>query len=326
MGNTMKCELAQETIALAVYGELPDHQGPQLEQHLAECEACRRELEAVQALSKAMSLLPVEEPPANLIARSRLRLEEALDTMPHGTWLLRLWQHFWRGVGRLRAAPVAVSGVLIVGLTAGGYSGYVAGERAHDAPAQAGVIVGQTGPQDPTAEIAYVSSIVQEPNTENVEVSYNRLQPETIRGSLDDARIRELLLLGVRNRVNPAVRDSSLRLLADECHAGHQCGDGPIRDALIGAMRYDKSVAVRLKALEGLQPYVADDVRVRDAVLEALMKDTDPRVRTQAIELLEPVEADSSVREVLHTVSLRDDSPEIRTASRQVLDQIPQVQ
>ena len=52
----MKCESAQEIIALAVYGELPDDQGPQLEQHLLECEACRRELEAVQALSKAMSL------------------------------------------------------------------------------------------------------------------------------------------------------------------------------------------------------------------------------------------------------------------------------
>jgi len=128
----MKCESAQEIIALAVYGELPDDQSPQLEQHLAECDACRRELEAVQALSKAMSLLPVEEPSANLIARSRLRLEEALDAVPHGSWLLRVWQRFWQGVGRLRAAPVAVSAVLVVGLTAGGYSGYLAGEHAHD--------------------------------------------------------------------------------------------------------------------------------------------------------------------------------------------------
>jgi HEAT repeats len=92
------------------------------------------------------------------------------------------------------------------------------------------------------------------------------------------------------------------------------------------SLRYDKSVSVRLKALEGLQPYVADDMRVRDAVLEALMKDPDPKVRTQAIALLEPVEADSSVREVLHTVAAQDDSPAIRDASRQVLDQSPQIQ
>ncbi len=325
MGNTMKCELAREIIALAVYGELPDEHGPQLERHLAECEPCRRELEAVQALSKAMSLLPVEEPSANLIARSRMRLEEALDAVPHGSWLLRGWQRLTQGVWRLRSAPVAVSGVLVMGLTAGGYSGYLAGEHAHDA-ARTAPVIHSAPTDDPLADIANVSSIVQEPNTENVEVVYNRLQAETIRGSLDDPQIRQLLLVGARNRLNSGVRDNSLGLLANECRVGHQCDDGPIRDALMVALRYDKSVDVRLKALEGLQPYVADDVRVRDVVLEALMKDADPRVRTQAIGLLEPVQADSSVREVLHTVAIRDDNPEIRTASRQVLDQIPQVQ
>src|SRR5271170_872624 len=325
MGNTMKCELAQEIIALAVYGELPDEQGPQLERHLAECELCRRELEAVEALSKAMSLMPVEEPSANLIARSRLRLEEALDAVPHGTWLLRSWQRLAQGVWRLRSAPVAVSGVLVIGLTAGGYSGYRAGEHAHDA-ARTALSPDSTQSNDPLTEVASVSSIVQEPNSENVEVVYNRLQPETIHGSLDDPQIRQLLLVGARNRLNSGVRDNSLGLLANECRVGHQCDDGPIRDALMVALRYDKSVDVRLKALEGLQPYVADDVRVRDVVLEALMNDADPRVRTQAIGLLEPVQADSSVREVLHTVAIRDDNPEIRTASRQVLDQTPQVQ
>jgi hypothetical protein len=223
------------------------------------------------------------------------------------------------------SAPVAVSAVLVAGFTAGGFSGYRAGEHAHEA-AQTSVVLQPAQGEDPFANVANVSSIVQEPNSENVEVRYNRLEPETISGSLDDPRIRQLLLLGARNRVNSGVRDDSLGLLADECRAGHQCDDGPIRDALLVALRYDKSAAVRLKALEGLQPYVADDVRVRDAVLESIMKDTDPKVRVQAIGLLEPVEADSSVREVLHTVAVRDENPEIRNVSQQVLDQIPQVQ
>jgi len=322
----MKCETAQEIIALSVYGELPDDQGPQLEQHLLSCEACRREFEAVQALAKAMALLPVEEPSANLIARSRLRLEEAIDTLPRGSWLLRGWQRFAQGAGRLRAAPVAVSAVLVAGLTVGGFSGYRAGEHAHDVTSPSTAITTQPPDDGGPVDIASVSNIVREPNTENVAVTYDRVQPETIHGSLDDPQIRQLLLIGARNRINSGVRDSSLRLLADECHAGHQCDDGPIRNSLLVALRYDKSEAVRLKALEGLQPYVADDVRVRDAVLEALMKDPNPEVRIQAISVLEPVEADSSVREVLHTVAARDDSPQIRTVSRQVLDQMPQVQ
>ena len=77
------------------------------------------------------------------------------------------------------------------------------------------------------------------------------------------------------------------------------------------------------KALEGLEPYVAEDMRVRDAVLEALLNDSDPRIRAQAITELEPVEADTSVRQVLSTVANSDHNPHIRTVSRQVLSRTP---
>ncbi|MBV8113990.1 MAG: HEAT repeat domain-containing protein [Silvibacterium sp.] len=321
----MKCELAQETIVMAVYGELPDDKAPEFEQHLAGCERCREEVEAVKALSKVMSLLPIEEPSANLVARSRLRLEEALDAIPRGSWLVRSWRRFGQSIGRLRGAPAAACAVVVASLTVGGVSGFEAGQRSPEVVPAAQTQHPDTD-DDSLSDVAYVSSIVQKPNSENVQVVYNRLQPVTVTGSLDDPKIRQLLLLGTRNRLNPNVQDSSVRLLADECRAGHECDDGPVRDALLKALRYDKSATVRLKALEGLQPYVADDVRVRDTVLESLLSDPDPRVRTQAIGLLEPVGADSSVREVLHTVAARDDNPDIRSASRQVLDQIPQVQ
>jgi HEAT repeats len=182
------------------------------------------------------------------------------------------------------------------------------------------------GIENGAAPIANVSSVVQEPGSENVEVRYNRLVPESIHGSLDDPGIRQLLLLGAQNRLNSDVRDDSVGLLADECRAGHQCNDGPVRNALMVSLLYDNSPNVRLKALEGLQPYVGNDTRVRDAVLQSLMNDPDARVRTQAIGLLEPVQADSSVREVLHTVAARDNNPQIRTVSQQVLDQIQQIQ
>jgi len=115
-------------------------------------------------------------------------------------------------------------------------------------------------------------------------------------------------------------------LLAAECRAGHGCKAAGIRDALMVALRYDKNEGVREKALQGLEPYVAEDVRVRDAVLEALLNDSDPRIRTAAINILEPVEADTSVRQVLHTVANSDQNPHIRTVSRQVLSRVPEIQ
>lgn len=325
----MKCDLAQQSIALAAYGEVPDEAAHQLEQHLQTCEECRREMESVRNLQAAMSLYPVHEPSAGMLTRARMRLDEALDNMPHGSWVQRYAQLFSRGVGRLRSAPMMASLLLLVGASAGGYGGYRLGLKAHDAE-QSKLILNLGQPpaalQENPPQIASVNSINPDPDSHLVTVSYNRLVPETIEGTLDDPRIRQLLLLGAQNNLSPGVRDDSVGLLANECRSGHECDDGPIRNALMVALRYDKNANVRMKALEGLQPYIAEDMRVRDSVLEALMKDSDPRVRSHAIALVEPVGADSSVREVLHTVAMQDDSPEIRTASRQVLQQLPQVQ
>lgn len=321
----MKCELAQEKIALAAWGELPEDQRAQLESHLAECPACSDEMEAVEALTKAMSLLPVEEPSPNLMARTRLKLEEALDALPRDSWLVRLTQRFSMGMARLRSAPLAASILLISGVLAGGYGGYRAGLHIHDT-AQTALILKAANQHDTPSKIASVSSIVQDPNSKNVLVKYNRLVPDSIQGSADDPQIRQLLLLGARNRLNPHVRDNSVGLLADECRTGNLCADGPVRNALMVAMLYDKSPAVRMKALDGLQPYVQDDLSVRDAVLEALMNDSDARIRAEAIGLLVPVDADSSVRQVLHSVAMQDDNPHIRDVSQQVLAAAPQMQ
>ena len=316
----MDCELAQQKIALFAYGELPDDQCPALEGHLATCKRCQEEFAAVQALQQAMALAPAQEPSANLLAQARLRLEEALDTMPRTSWLMRVQQSMYRGVSMLGRAPVAASALLVFGLGVGCWGGLEYAARSHRPVAElAGAVEG-------AGKIANVNSIVREPNSENVVVRFNRLVPETTQGSLDDPRIRELLVLGAQSQVNPGVAQNSVKLLARECEVGHQCGDGPIRKALLVALRYDTDCVVRLNALNGLKPYVAEDVGVRDGVLEALLDDPDPNVRSRAIELLHPVEADSSVREVLHTVASEDDNPHIRTVSQEVLDQSPHIQ
>jgi hypothetical protein len=316
----MDCELAQQKIALFAYGELPDDQCPALEGHLATCKRCQEEFAAVQALQQAMALAPAQEPSANLLAQARLRLEEALDTMPRTSWLMRVEQSMFRGVSTLGRAPVAASALLVLGLGSGSWAGSQYAARSHRPVAElAGAVEG-------AGKIANVNSIVPEPNSENVVVHFNRLVPETAQGSLDDPRIRELLVLGTQSQLNPVVAENSVNLLARECEVGHQCSDGPIRKALLVALRYDKDSGVRLNALKGLKRYVAEDMGVRDGVLEALLDDPDATVRSRAIELLHPVEADSSVREVLHTVASEDDNPHIRTVSQEVLDQSPHIQ
>jgi len=333
----MNCEIARERIVTAAYGELGDEQTHELERHIAGCPNCAKEREQLLALRVLAEAHPVEEPSANLVARSRLKLEEALDARrgePPRRWYERLGQWMMNNVASVQAAPVAACLLLVVGAGAGSLGGYqfARNRAAHTAAtAQASKVQPQpaslAGAETPApAEIANVSSIVRQPNSHMVEVRYNQLVPQQITGSLDDPAIRQLLMMASQNSASARVRDDSVGLLAAECKAGHSCKEMGIRDALMVTLRYDKNAGVREKALEGLEPYVVQDVRVRDAVLEALMNDAEPKIRTAAINILEPVEGDTSVRQVLHSVADTDVNPYIRTVSRQVLSREPEIQ
>src|SRR5271170_1923281 len=124
-----QCEAAQHDIALAVYGELPDDASHRLEHHLAGCGHCRQELEAVQGLRQAMSLYPMLDPSPNLLTRTRLRLEEALDAVPRSGWMTRIVDRLFNGIARVQSAPAMASFVLILGLGAGGFAGYRVGQK-----------------------------------------------------------------------------------------------------------------------------------------------------------------------------------------------------
>jgi anti-sigma factor RsiW len=326
----MNCELARERIVAAAWQELSDEQAHELERHVGACPECQRECEQVLALKVLMEANPVQEPAPNMVARARLRLDEVIDTLPPKRWYERWSTLAWNNFARLQSAPVAVVILLVVGGGAGSLGGYEYAQSrvAHAATTQtAGASKTDSAAALPAlASVASVSGIVRQPNSEIVDVSYNQVVPRQIEGSLDDPQIRQLLMLATEDASSPGVRDDSVGLLAAECRAGHSCQPSGIRDALMYVLRNDKSVAVRQKALQGLEPYVSEDNRVRDAVLESLMNDNDPRIRSKAISMLEPVEADTSVRQVLYSVSTTDNNPQIRNDSRQVLRRVSEIQ
>ena len=321
----MTCDVARDQIMLLMYGELDDELAIGLEQHLDACEGCQGELSAIREMDEDLALLPVLEVSPNLLAQSRMRLDEALDgETPHGL-LMRMRSNFWRWTAFVTGAPALATLLVGVGFL-GGSSVYQ--YRAEHAPKP------KPGPiniSEPTkAVIANVSGIVQTPDSELVQVKYNKLIPETMEGSLDSPEIRELLMMGMRPGTSEAVRASAVALISNECRLGHACLSGDdskdVRGALMVRLRYDKDAGVRMKALEGLEPYLDQDKRVRDAVLEAIMRDGSATVRKAAIGMLTPVQSDSSVRQVLRTVSTQDANPFIRTASFEALQGADDIQ
>ncbi len=321
----MKCEAARDHIILAYYGELPDELAGALEQHIEGCEECQAELNAMRFLDERMAFHPVTEPSPNLLTQSRMRLDEALDMIPPHGFLSSLRTNFFAWVGHVHSAPALATLLVGVGFLGGNLleKYHVQLANQHKTPP-----VLYTNPTQGT--VANVTGIERTPNSELVQVHYNRIVPETMEGSLDQPEIRELLLKGMEAPTD-GIRANSVSLLAGECKAGHACTSGEdgktgVRNALLVSLRYDKDSSVRMKALEGLEPYVGQDQRVRDAILEALMRDPSAQVRSAAIDLLQPVHQDSSVRQVLRTVSTQDENPYIRTASFNALQGADSIQ
>src|ERR1700710_4519 len=88
-------DAAHEQITLLLYGELSDEACHRLEQHLAGCADCRDELEVTRARSSARPLPPAREPSPNLIAQTRLKIDEALEQAPRDTWFAHLRRSLW---------------------------------------------------------------------------------------------------------------------------------------------------------------------------------------------------------------------------------------
>jgi hypothetical protein len=322
----MKCESARDCIVLLNYGELPDELAGVLEQHLIECADCRGEVEAFQGFEERLALLPVLEPSPNLLAQSRMRLDDALDMIPPHGFLTRFRTNFYRWVGHVQSAPALATLLIGVGFLTGNFTYRY--QVAHAAKIKTpGVVVVS---HQPEGVVANVTGIVQTPNSELVQVNYNRIVPETMEGSLDSDEIRKLLMVGANSAATDRVRMKSISLLTNECKVGHACqptADGEaILNTLMVKLRYDKDPGVRMKALEGLQRYVGQDQHVRDVVLEAVAHDPNATVRETAIGVLEPVQSDSSVREVLRTVATQDVNPYIRTASFNALQNAADIQ
>jgi hypothetical protein len=319
----MKCDWVRQNILFYVYNELEDDARYEVEQHLARCPECATELKATRKLHATLSATPVEEPTPNLLAASRMRLQEALETTQPGSFWHRLILEPAAWLRQIRLSPALAAVIFVVGF--GGGIGatydYLASGRGN------GVITGSIAPyasspsldQPLESSIAGIRSVTQEPGSNQVSIKYDTVSTQEAQGSLNDQRIQQLLLFAARNNYNSGVRMDSVDLLTQAPN------DASVREALMYALQNDTNPGVRLKALDGLSGFVRQDPRVRDGVLRALISDANSGVRMQALRLVEPMKTDSNVRSVLTRLAQTDQNPSIRSQARTMLAQMPEM-
>jgi anti-sigma factor RsiW len=314
----MKCEWVRENIVLSVYGELADDARHELEQHVSRCADCAAELKAEQEFHALLAQDRAAEPSPNLLAASRMRLQEGLETVKQGSFFGRLAFDPANWLLQMKFSPALAAVILILGFAGGVGSTYkIYGARPTNTAG-----VANTASQAPVpteASIASISSIVQQPGTNQISIKYNAVSTQEAQGSLNDERIQQLLLYAARNNYNSGVRVDSVDLLAQKT------GDMQVREALMYALQNDTNPGVRLKSLDALGNYVKNDTNVRDAVLRALVNDGNSGVRIEALRLIEPVKADGSVRGVLMALAAKDQSTYIKSQARTMLAQLPEI-
>jgi hypothetical protein len=298
----MNCDWVQENISLYLYNELADDARHELEQHLHRCTDCAAELSAQQEFQAQMNVLSVEEPSASFLASARMRLQESLETAQQN--------HAW--MRQVRFSPALAAVLLIVGFGSGLGTMYSA-MRGRS-------VIVDPPPKHLQSSIAGITSIDHKANSNQVQINYQRMIPESIEGTVSDPKIQGLLSFAARsNYNNPGLRLDSIDLLAGKAE------DPEARSALVYALLNDSNPGVRLKTLDGLGNYVKQDIRVRNAVLDALLNDSNLGVRSAALHALEPVRADSSVRMALQQLAKDDPSAYIRTESQRELSSMPNI-
>lgn len=280
----MDCKYVEENVSLYIYQELPVAEQHAVEEHASVCERCRKTVEESRRLHALLSRREAAEVPPELLVRSRLKLEEALDAEQLG-WrrLMADWFPLLPGARPSRAAAVVVLVMLGFGL------GWILRPRAARTPSTQ-----SSSPQHVSSagldlgRISSISQVLPDPQTGQVRITLNADRHVTLEGSLDDPRIRQILVEAVKSYNNPGIRLDTLNALKPGSN------NPSVQDALLYAFQQDPNAGVRLQALKYVREMNWSD-KVQKALVDAAREDKNPGVRVASIDAL-----------VSHAVSQRD--------------------
>lgn len=271
----MSCESVRPLLPMMLYGELSFDEEESVETHLETCAGCRQELERERELLAAFSEVAVEPAPA-LLHQSRMALFDrvqrendvigALPVPKKGFWV--------RFVAGLWPSPIVLQPAGALVMLAVGFLGArvaptllpsLGGSGEYE-----GMSVANLGP-------GRVRSV--EPASDGtIRIIFDETRQHTVNGRLDDDSIRELLLSAAQDP-SDGLRGDTVALLTTRPQAAD------VRNALVYTVRNDRNAGVRLKALEGLKPFIGE-ADVRGALADVLSADSNPAMRVQAIDLL----------------------------------------
>lgn len=299
----MTCHEVQVSLPLYLYGELEFAGEEELESHLAGCSLCQMALAREQSWHTSLNG-EHQDVPLELLSQCRRDLRAALEAQPGAAvtsasirlpQAIRNWLRYLYSLvpfaGRWSPRLAFASLFLFLGFSLSRWVDHhpVLGGIQDSGLMQAGL----------APSFSRIRAI-QTREDDRVRIVLDQVQPREVIGNVNDAIIRELLLRGSKDPLDPGLRVDAVELLKD-----YEGSD--VRDSLVNSVLHDENAAVRLKALEGLRRF-HNERPAHEALLQVLQDDASPAVRTEAIDVLIPADSAEPV------------SPELAIALQSILE------
>ncbi len=319
----MTHEEFRERIELLFYNELPAGEQGVTEAHLLECKECRAFHDELKKLHGVLAQYTPVEVNDRLLFEARDQLLSAIRQEGSRNSL-------WDGVRSFISDvfepgyKIALGGVLTIAL--GFFLGYVA-FRPSSVQAPSLQVPLQAVNQAPAAvkeegQITNVRDMSTDPNSGEVEFTFDAVMPVHMKGSVNDPKIQQVLAHALLNEQNPGVRLRTVSAIASE---RIDRPDNDVRDILITAATSDQNPGVRKEALKALQKYPLD-AKLKKTFLDILTHDSNSALRIAAINALasakkESTGPDQEFLDVLKQRMQSDNNDYIRLRAKAVLQE-----
>lgn len=260
----------KELIPFYLYEELDSEKKILFEDHLKSCKDCTNELESYKILFADISEDSKSAVDLKLLTEARLELRGALRSQQNKTSLSNNIKDY---ILSLLYKPVglALSGfsLLLIGLLIGVF--------VFNTPVIENIKTSSENSNQ--VRIQNINFIDPDPSDGEVEFTFETVQSDRMKGSVNDTELQKILTYAVLNEQNPGTRLNSISVInANQI----QKPDDEIKSTLIAVAKFDSNPGVRREALKSLNKLSADE-DIKNTLIYVLLNDTSVGIRIEAI-------------------------------------------
>jgi hypothetical protein len=324
MDLKMDHDKIREIISLSLYNELTDTEKILLQEHLSQCDSCKREYEEIKKIEGLLTNLKLPEIDNKLLQDARYELRAAIRKEKFKySFLENLLGNL--NLFLIKKYRLAFSGIALILVGVG--IGYLLFMNKDVSEINHFINASNVDTFEKN-NIKIKNLRFLESNEDNGEISFTfeAARQVSMKGKINDLIIQKILAQSLLNDQNDGVRLKALNAISAQ--TAIKLPGKKVKAALITAMKYDGNAGVRMEALNVLKKYSsAEDVI--EALLYVLKNDSNSGLRVAAINSLSQLnitekEISPELLELLKQKSQNDENQYVRIRAKSILQEVYQ--